>query len=681
MKLKLYFMGVLASALCLQTVGQSTQKSSEEMGPSYRLTEPSTVNIKRDYSTAGAKNTFYTNEFDDADQWILTSEGEQGEWEITDNENSDLAASVVGEMASASAANGYAQFNGLFFLNNPPVLVQNATIELDETINCLDEATVAVTFNQRMIMFNYDRHFLEVSADNGVSWSQFEVNDEYSVNTPFPSFQGERTVDVSEVAAGEEFVRIRFRWLSDPLSEDPTITPDEINSFGAGYGWMIDDLNIASLPVNELIAGETFYDDQFETFWTNADGTFAASEETTDLDQVSSFEYHTQPDYSTKPFNFACIVTNGGSDEQTGVALEVTMTAPDGTVEVFTNDGITVAPGVTDTLRNYGVEPLMWNDPVAGAHTLVFRIVQNEVDEFPGNNTGVVLTTRISSDAEDGTAFIQHDNFLTQGVVDGQDITAGTRYTFAEDESTNRVITSVRFALNETSIDGVGEQIFLNVRSGSVLEEESEENPITLYFSYDEDDEDAVTYEVLEEDLSLTSAPVWIEATLPSPVLIQPNLIYQAEMTIPLLGGELVFIGATSTRQSSSSVIFDPDDQSTGPFGYFFFGGSVYNLAFGTENILSVSDVSYESGIKLVQNFPNPVVNNTTIQYQLDETSEVTFEVFDITGKLVHSEDFGNVPALTNQLIDFNRAGLASGTYTYGIVTETERLTRKMIIQ
>jgi hypothetical protein len=103
-------------------------------------------------------------------------------------------------------------------------------------------------------------------------------------------------------------------------------------------------------------------------------------------------------------------------------------------------------------------------------------------------------------------------------------------------------------------------------------------------------------------------------------------------------------------------------------------------LAFGTENILSVSDVSYESGIKLTQNFPNPVVDNTTIQFQLDEAASVTFEVFDITGKLVHSEDLGNVPALTNQLVDFNRAGLASGTYTYGVVTENERLTRKMII-
>ncbi|MGB6037452.1 MAG: T9SS type A sorting domain-containing protein, partial [Cryomorphaceae bacterium] len=114
---------------------------------------------------------------------------------------------------------------------------------------------------------------------------------------------------------------------------------------------------------------------------------------------------------------------------------------------------------------------------------------------------------------------------------------------------------------------------------------------------------------------------------------------------------------------------------------WYFWADLVYNLAFGTEQAFNVSEVSYESGIKLVQNYPNPVRDNTMIQFQLDESSAVTFEVFDITGKLVHSEDLGNVPALTNQIIDFNRAGLASGTYTYGVVTETERLTRKLIIQ
>ncbi len=307
-------------------------------------------------------------------------------------------------------------------------------------------------------------------------------------------------------------------------------------------------------------------------------------------------------------------------------------------------------------------------------------MVQDQDDELPGNNVGVSLFTRISNEESENGSLIQHENSLTFLANDGQDIIAGTRYSFNTDE-TNKVITSIRFALNDESEDGIGEQIFLNVRTGGVLDEENAENEMNLFFSYNEDDPDVVIYEVQEEDLSTTSTPIWIEVDLPMPILIEPGKIYQAEIRLPLFGEELVFVGLTSTRKVSSSVLYDFDNVSTGPQGWFFLGEQVYNLAFGTDQPLNVSEISYESGIKLTQNYPNPVVDNTMIQFQLDEASTVTFEVFDITGKLVYSEDLGNVPALTNQVVDFNRADLAAGTYTYGVVTASERLTRKMIIQ
>jgi hypothetical protein len=378
-------------------------------------------------------------------------------------------------------------------------------------------------------------------------------------------------------------------------------------------------------------------------------------------------------------------VTNGGTVEQTGVSLVITFTDPNGEIWTDTSDPITIAPGVTDTIRFYGQIPSNWSingdaELPNGLYTIDYEVVQDQDDELPGNNVGVSLFTRISNEESENGSLIQHENSLTFLANDGQDIIAGTRYSFNTDE-TNKVITSIRFALNDESEDGIGEQIFLNVRTGGVLDEENAENEMNLFFSYNEDDPDVVIYEVQEEDLSTTSTPIWIEVDLPMPILIEPGKIYQAEIRLPLFGEELVFVGLTSTRKVSSSVLYDFDNVSTGPQGWFFLGEQVYNLAFGTDQPLNVSEISYESGIKLTQNYPNPVVDNTMIQFQLDEASTVTFEVFDITGKLVYSEDLGNVPALTNQVVDFNRADLAAGTYTYGVVTASERLTRKMIIQ
>lgn len=679
MKLKFYLLGGLAATFSLQTTAQSSQEAKKTIH-SYIQAPEMQQDAKIDYSTSGAKNTVYTNEFDDEAEWTFTNEGEQGTWNIVTTASPNVD-DFMGAMQSVTPGNGFGEFDAIsFLLDSDDVLPQNSILELNEIINCSELADVAITFNQRARAFNVDENFLEVSNDGGNSWVPFNINDNLVTNEP--AIQGEKTIDVSGIAAGQADIRIRFRWASDYLAAQPDAPQSDANSFGSGYGWMIDDLVVSSLPENEVIIGETFYDDHFETFFELGGSYFYASEETTDLDQVTSFEYHTQPDYSTREFNFACGVTNGGALEQTGVTLVVTLTDPDGTAETLSSDPITLAPGVTDTIRFYGQVPANWAingeaDLPNGLYGIGFAVVQDQEDEFPGNNVGVSLSTRISDNATEGGAFIQHENSLTQLGADGQDIIAGTRYSFSPGDA-NRVITSVRFALNDESIDGVGEQVFLNVRTGSVLEEENEDNPMNLFFSYNEDD--AVIYEVDEDELSPTSTPVWIEVTLPNPVLIEPGLIYQAEMRLPLFGEELVFVGTTSTRKASSSVLLDFDDLSTGPQGWFFFGGSVYNLAFGTENILSVSDVSYESGIKLTQNFPNPVVDNTTIQFQLDEVAAVTFEVFDITGKLVYSEDLGNVPALTNQLVDFNRAGLASGTYTYGVVTENERLTRKMII-
>jgi hypothetical protein len=82
-----------------------------------------------------------------------------------------------------------------------------------------------------------------------------------------------------------------------------------------------------------------------------------------------------------------------------------------------------------------------------------------------------------------------------------------------------------------------------------------------------------------------------------------------------------------------------------------------------------------------MQNFPNPFVNQTRIQYQFDETTAATLEVHDMTGKLVFSDDLGIVTALSANSYMFNKGSLAPGMYTYSIVSDNSRITRKMTIE
>jgi hypothetical protein len=82
---------------------------------------------------------------------------------------------------------------------------------------------------------------------------------------------------------------------------------------------------------------------------------------------------------------------------------------------------------------------------------------------------------------------------------------------------------------------------------------------------------------------------------------------------------------------------------------------------------------------KLLQNYPNPFNPSTTIGYQLQDISEVTIEVFDITGR--------KVATLVNKKqepgyyrVRFNASNLASGIYLYRLKTENNVGVKKMVI-
>jgi hypothetical protein len=97
------------------------------------------------------------------------------------------------------------------------------------------------------------------------------------------------------------------------------------------------------------------------------------------------------------------------------------------------------------------------------------------------------------------------------------------------------------------------------------------------------------------------------------------------------------------------------------------------NLNF-INNGVSVASEKFE----LFQNTPNPFKATTTIGFQLPEAGEVTLEIYDVTGKLLHVER-GDFAAGYNQ-IDLDRANLQSGILYYQVSTATNSESKKMIV-
>ncbi len=103
------------------------------------------------------------------------------------------------------------------------------------------------------------------------------------------------------------------------------------------------------------------------------------------------------------------------------------------------------------------------------------------------------------------------------------------------------------------------------------------------------------------------------------------------------------------------------------------------DISFGSLTTDVEDEVSSLEDFSLEQNFPNPFNPSTKIKYSVPTTGEkVTLKVYNILGNevatLVNEQQSAGVHS-----VDFNPAGLASGTYIYKLQAGDKVETRKMI--
>jgi hypothetical protein len=80
---------------------------------------------------------------------------------------------------------------------------------------------------------------------------------------------------------------------------------------------------------------------------------------------------------------------------------------------------------------------------------------------------------------------------------------------------------------------------------------------------------------------------------------------------------------------------------------------------------------NYAAGIEMLA-FPNPVSDQINVRFTLDNSSSVSFDIYDITGKSVKSINAGHFAAGENSVV-INRENLNSGIYLLRMSSETNR--------
>ena len=223
---------VIIILLSCQTFGQVLKSNFEICDYKPLSNHLSTLN-------KSSSDTIIYNTFDDVNDWTISAANLQGQWQIVTT-TPQYVDQYMGSMASSTAGDGFAVFDGIQHLIAGSVDFQDAIIELNDTINLSNYPSVTLEFEQRYRAFNYDKTYVELSTDFGTTWTQIQINDQVATNDP--AIQELVGINISSYVGGQSNVKIRFRWISD--SDD--------DSYGSGYGWLIDDLKITVPPENDV---------------------------------------------------------------------------------------------------------------------------------------------------------------------------------------------------------------------------------------------------------------------------------------------------------------------------------------------------------------------------------------------------------------------------------------------
>ena len=316
-----------------------------------------------------------TDDFSTPANWTYNVDANGNAWTIETTTPANVAT-YMGAMASTTASNGFGTFDGVTALLNSTVTAADATIELNQTINCGSIPGVVLEFEQRYRAFNSDETIVEVSGDGGTNWTEYPVNLDAVTNAP--ATQNTVSLNVSAVAGNSSNVMIRFRWRE--LGGDP--------QFGSGYGWMVDDFKLIEAWDYEAALINPKY--RMGVGLTYAEG----------------MEYHYIPTSQIDPIEFSAQMVNNGGVVQTGANLNVDVvfggssvynqTSPSSDIALLATDSFVVATAFTPSgtgtydVTMTGSQTNTENDMSDNVFTYSFDVTDYTFGRDNGTETGSI---------------------------------------------------------------------------------------------------------------------------------------------------------------------------------------------------------------------------------------------------------------------------------------------------
>ena len=614
-KFLLYACAILVASA---TFAQQARLISTELH--FDESKHSNFNVASTMSYSSSAAPLWVNDFSNSGDWVVNNSANTpigfGNWWICNDPNlPSWPVAALSPFNSTSAANGFAYINSD---SAGTAATQDCYISLVTPIDLSLYSAVNIEFEHSYRAY-YDTRTVEVSNDNGLTWTEYIVTDGTIANVNSGNVD-KASLNISATAANQSSVLIRFHYVGE-----------------WGWYWAVDDVAIVETPDKLLSKGA-------ETFG----GWWIGYQSTNDIG--TDFTFYPKSQAAAQPYRFEGVLYNGGLQDLDNSVLHVNVMDDSGNSQDFTSNNITLPSGVNDTVAT----ATNFTPNQIGLYNFSYWATS---DSFPTTDTTIMSTIvtdtvyGVDYDWNSDGANAQGGYFL--GKPCGGQVLGNVFDIYAVD-----TVTSISFHVNASSAFGHNVKVELyDIDDPTVID------PSLLA----ESDE----YELLPSDIDS-----WVTLKLLSPWPVNAGIAYLAAVkgTISLQDTTLI---SSSSNENSSSWIQDNCD-ATDPASTHVAGdwrgigadGLLIRLNFGVIAAPSSINNIKQSQFNL---YPNPTDGVFVIE--LEENSKYDVTVIDILGKTIYTSSINDM----NTTIDLS--GLEKGVYTVELKDRNSKYSEKLIVE
>ncbi|MDF3029298.1 MAG: hypothetical protein K0S23_3605 [Fluviicola sp.] len=557
--------------------------------------------------------------------WTAGTSG-QGTFAFGTNASAGVTSSnqyMGGPMASTTAANGFAYFNGVQYLLTSSAAPQNTWVMSDTIDLSLAGGSITLAFQQRYRAFNTDVTYVEFSEDGGLTWPKsFEVN----AGEPGNGATVQNTIALDFAVANSAYSVVRFRWENTSTSA----------TFGSGYGWYVDDITInAGYGNNMKMTEANFYaGDQFLQYTKFPIAQSNGTVEVVFDAVVSNKGYNSQN---------ANLTVTSGAYNQTGSDVAVAAFAADSTVEV------SATPFMLPT--------------TLGTHTFTYKVASSNNSLVLTTDDTLVNSVELTNSVMAVDAYVNANSisssFLGWATQSGDPAIGSLMEIFADAEASAIQIGIYDFAAAQQT-PYIGLTVFGRI---------DKYNPATDEFDYiGQTEELHGGHEIAAGDFGNI-----IVSHFDNPITLTPGLyLVTASMLdgaeVPIAFSGYVPVGQTAGLNGANVTTLAGADGFSN-----YVEAAVVRLDFtdyaGMTELNSATDVTV---------YPNPFVGTTEIKFNLKSDAEVSVVITDVAGRTV-----ATVPASTmnagEQTIAIDGTNFVAGIYNYTLTVGNETITKRIV--